>query len=645
VIRIALVGQPNCGKSTIFNHLVGYRAHTSNLPGTTVEYLTSHALIGGTAVEVVDLPGAYSLLSLDAAEVETRNYLLSQGVDAVLNVIDASILSRSLELSIQLLELGLPLVICLNMADEARRKGIRIDADRLADRLGVPVVEATAIRGVGVREAALRALRAAETGIPAQALHYGKDVEDAVAEIEAVLRERGDARPSPPLVREDRDTTAGTRPTRFAALKLLERDPVGIAGERTEAIVAAIEARRGRSGDSLLAAERHALAMEIAEDVMVVGRPAFTLRDRIDAVLMHPVLGLVALAAILFGLFQIVFRVGAYAEGPILGLFDQASALLATALPASGIAFQLVNGLLQGIGGAVGIVIPYLVPFLLGLSILEDIGYLPRAGYLIDGLMHRVGLHGTSIIPFILGYGCSVPAVMATRILSSPRDRFVTAMLAVMVPCAARATIIYGLVGYFLGPTLAFAVYVINIVVIALAGRLLVHLFPRVSPGLVLEIPSYKIPSLRVLGAKVWLHLREFLVVAVPILLAGSIVLALLEHFRIDRYLNLAARPITWSLGLPLALGIPLVFGVFRKELALVMLFQALGTTAVLDVLSPGQVMTYTLFLLFYVPCIATIAVLKRELGWARTGFVLAATTAMALGVGLASRGIAAWLG
>ncbi|MGD9676056.1 MAG: nucleoside recognition domain-containing protein, partial [Candidatus Bipolaricaulia bacterium] len=234
---------------------------------------------------------------------------------------------------------------------------------------------------------------------------------------------------------------------------------------------------------------------------------------------------------------------------------------------------------------------------------------------------------------------------MATRILSSPRDRFVTAMLAVMVPCAARATIIYGLVGYFLGPTLAFAVYVINIVVIALAGRLLVHLFPRVSPGLVLEIPSYKIPSLRVLGAKVWLHLREFLVVAVPILLAGSIALALLEHFRIDRYLNLAARPITWSLGLPLALGIPLVFGVFRKELALVMLFQALGTTAVLDVLSPGQVMTYTLFLLFYVPCIATIAVLKRELGWARTGFVLAATTAMALGVGLASRGIAAWLG
>ncbi len=630
MIRVALVGQPNCGKSTIFNHLVGYKAHTSNLPGTTVEYLISQALIGGAAVEVVDLPGTYSLLSLDAAETETRNFLLAQGVSAVLNVVDASLLSRSLELTIQLLELGLPVIVCLNMADEARRKGIQIDVDRLGERLGVPVVEATAIRGIGVKDAAIRVVRAAEAGVPAEPLRYGKDVEEALADLEKAIGDRADA---------------GPRPARFVATKLLERDPVAAPDSRTESIVAAIETRRGKSGDSLLAAERHALAMEIAEAATAVGRPTVTFRDRIDAFLMHPVFGLVALAAILFGLFQIVFRVGAYAEGPILALFDQASALLATALPASGLAFALVNGLIQGVGGAVGIVIPYLVPFLLGLSILEDIGYLPRAGYLIDGLMHRVGLHGTSIIPFILGYGCSVPAVMATRILSSPRDRFVTAMLAVMVPCAARATVIYGLVGYFLGPTLAFAVYVINIVVIALTGRLLVHLFPRVSPGLVLEIPSYKIPSIRVLGAKLWLRLRDFLVVAAPILLAGSVVLALLEFFHIDRYLNLAALPITWSLGLPLAVGIPLIFGVFRKELALVMLFQALGTTAALDVLSPGQMMTYTLFLLFYVPCIATIAVLKRELGWPRTGFVLASTTAIALVVGLIARGIGAWIG
>ncbi len=630
MIRIALVGQPNCGKSTIFNHLVGYKAHTSNLPGTTVEYLISHALIGGAAVEVVDLPGTYSLLSLDAAETETRNFLLTQGVSAVLNVVDAALLSRSLELTIQLLELGLPLIVCLNMADEARRKGIQIDVARLSERLGVPVVEATAIRGVGVKDAAIRAVRAAEAGIPAEPLRYGKDVEEALASLAEAIGDREDA---------------GSQPVRFVATKLLERDPVVAPDSRTESIVAAIETRRGKSGDSLLAAERHALAMEIAEAATAVGRPTVMFRDRIDALLMHPVFGLVALAAILFGLFQIVFHVGAYAEGPILALFDQASALLATALPASGLAFVLVNGLIQGVGGAVGIVIPYLVPFLLGLSILEDIGYLPRAGYLIDGLMHRVGLHGTSIIPFILGYGCSVPAVMATRILSSPRDRFVTAMLAVMVPCAARATVIYGLVGYFLGPTLAFAIYVINIVVIALAGRLLVHLFPRVSPGLVLEIPSYKIPSIRVLGAKLWLHLRDFLLVAAPILLAGSVVLSLLEFFHVNRYLNLLALPVTWSLGLPIALGIPLIFGVFRKELALVMLFQALGTTAALDALSPGQMMTYTLFLLFYVPCIATIAVLKRELGGRRTGLVLASTTAIALVVGLIARGIGAWIG
>ena len=254
--------------------------------------------------------------------------------------------------------------------------------------------------------------------------------------------------------------------------------------------------------------------------------------------------------------------------------------------------------------------------------------------------MHRIGLHGKSVIPFILGYGCSVPAVMATRILENRRDRFVTAMLSIMTPCVARTTIIYGLVGYFIGPHLAFLLYIINLVVIALVGKWMTKLLPRVAPGLILEIPSYKVPSLRVIGAKMWLRIREFLRYAMPILVLGSVVMSLLEHFDVSRYLNAAVLPITWSLGLPMALGVPLVFGIFRKELSLVMLFAALGTTQVAGVLSSGQMFVFAVFTLFYVPCIATIAVLRREFGAPKTAIVIVASTGIAMAVGLITRGI-----
>ncbi len=639
-LRVALVGQPNCGKSTIFNHLVGYKANTSNLPGTTVEYLSSVALVGGQQVEVIDLPGSYSLTSLDEAEAQTRNYLLHEPIDAVLNVADASLLSRSLELTLQLLELEIPMVLCLNMDDEARRKGIAIDADALSEKLGVPVVPAVAVRGTGVTQAMLAALRVARRQSPPPSPRYSMDIETAIGTVEEALR----------------DTTCPSQlpGPRLTSIKLLENDPFFIEPirsgcpeilETVAEVRQSIRDRRGRSGEGALSAERHGAAMELFEAVATVGSPIRTLRDRLDRVLMHPVLGVVLLGAILYGLFYVVFTVGSFVEEPLLSGFEYSVDLLAGVIPRDHVGFFALQGLIQGVGGAIGIVLPYLLPFLVGLAVLEDVGYLPRAGYLADGLMHRIGLHGKSVIPFILGYGCSVPAVMATRILESRRDRFATALLATMIPCVARTTIIFGLIGYFLGPHLAFLLYVINLVVIAAAGKLLMVLFPRVTPGLILEIPTYKLPSLRVIVAKVWLQLRGFLRYAVPLLVLGTVVMSLLEYAEIDRYLNLAVSPITWMLGLPLALGVPLIFGVFRKELSLVMLFQALGTAQVATVLTAGQMMTYTLFVLFYIPCLATIAVLRRELGNAQTGLVIATTTAIALIVALLGRGVFAVVG
>jgi len=633
--RIALVGQPNCGKSTIFNHLVGYRAHTSNFAGTTVEYLESQAYVDGVRAEVVDLPGVYSLTSFDEAEAQTRDYLLHQPVDAILNVVDASLLSRSLELTLQLLEFGLPMVLCLNMGDEARRKGIEIDEENLSRTLGVPVVSATAIRGLGVKAAASACIRAARSALAPPVPRYSPEVESALSSLESEIAQRV--------------AVASQHGARLTAVKLMEGDPhflslareEGHLAERATALAAEFAARRGGPPERILSAERHARAMEIFETAAAVGRPTVGMRDRLDAVLMHRRFGPVALGAILYALFLFVFRMGSLIERPFIGLFDRSVELLSTALPQGSPAFAAVSGLIQGVGGALGIVLPYLVPFLIGLAVLEDIGYLPRAGYLADGLMHRIGLHGKSIIPFILGYGCSVPAVMATRILESRRDRFITAMLATMIPCVARTTVIFGLIGYFLGPHVAFLLYVLNLVVIAAVGRLLTRLAPSVTPGLILEIPSYKVPSMRVIAAKVWLQVRGFLRHALPILVLGSVALALLQALQVTDVLNLAVSPITWSLGLPLSLGVTLIFGVFRKELSLVMLFQALGTTQVSSVLTAGQMMTFTLFVLFYIPCVATAVVLKRELGWRQTALAITATTATALVVGLVARGFA----
>ena len=640
MIRIALAGQPNCGKSTIFNHLVGYKANTSNLPGTTVEYLKSTAMIGGRQAEIIDLPGTYSLTSLDLAEAETRNFLLTGEVDAVLNVIDASLLSRSLELTLQLLEMGIPLVVCLNMEDEARRKGITIDEKALEQKLGVPVISTIAVRGVGVKEVTARAVKVAHEKPVVPSPTYSNDVERVIDHLTTAVKE----------VLTNR---SGFSP-RLVAIKLLEGDPyftkrIAAEGftnhEETERLKGELTEIRGESGEGVLSAERHNLAMKLFEAVATVGRPTLGLRDRIDALLMHHVLGPIFFAAIMYVFFVLVFKVGALVEGPMMGLFDSSVDALAAVMNEQSLGFALLKGMIQGVGGAIGIVLPYLVPFLAGLAVLEDIGYLPRAGYLMDGLMHKIGLHGKSVIPFILGYGCSVPAVMATRILDSPRDRFITAMLSVMVPCVARTTIIFGLVGYFLGPTMAFLLYIINILVIAIAGKVMTKIFPRVTPGLILEIPSYKVPSTRVVAAKVWLRVREFIVLAFPLLIAGSLLLSFFEYIHWDYYLNLGFLPITWALGLPMSLGVTLIFGIFRKELSLIMLFQALGTTQVASVLSAGQMMTFTLFVIFYIPCVATIAVLARELRWKKTSLVLASTTGIALAVALIARGIAVIIG
>lgn len=702
-MKVALVGQPNSGKSTLFNAVAGYRSLTSNFAGTTVEYTHGQARVGGAVLELIDLPGLYSLTPTSAVEEVSRDYLLGGDWGVIVNVLDASQLARSLELTLELLDLESPLVVCLNMMDEAARKGMTIDTHALGIALGVPVVEAIGARGRGIIETFRTAQDVARAGTRPRAFVYAPDAESTVEELaekitaaahgrrapfhrSALLpvlppnamigttapclegpchsacsgqpsasagqqaESRGDAPLASIAVAEPAVALAAEfPPARFRALQWVQSDPAQIRREEPEIAPvvewaqAKIAVRTGQPADAAVSAARHAACLTLFERVARVARPRADWREQVDRLAMHPVWGYAVLVGVFLGFFRLIFDVGKLGEARILTLFDALVAALAQHMNAQGALFAGAKGAVLGTAGAVAIVLPYLLPFLVGLAILEDIGYLSRVGYLMDAAMHRLGLHGTATLPILVGYGCSVPAVMATRILTTRRDRFIAAFLAVLVPCSARMTVIFALVGFYLGANYALGIYVLNIIVVALAGHLLARLWPEISPGMLMEVPAYRVPAPRVVALKTWWRLREFVLVAFPLLVAGSVLLSLVDFCGWQHGINAVLSPLTALLGLPRAVGLTLIFGVLRKELSLLMLMQALGTTHVLGVMTAAQILIFTLFVTFYLPCVATLASMIRELGWRLTLAASGALLALAIFVSLAARGVL-WL-
>jgi ferrous iron transport protein B len=563
-MRIALVGQPNCGKSTLFNQVAGYKAETGNFHGTTVTFTESKVRVAGEVIDLVDLPGTYTLSGTNPAEAVAQQYLASQDVDVIINVMDASHLAQGFELTLELLPLNRPLILAMNMMDEAARVGLKINGPALQEKLGVPVLPLIASKGRGIQNLFITAIKVARK-------KEGAQLPDS----------------------------------------LQARDAI----------------------------HRHKLAEELTRSFVAQGERHLTWRDRIDDFLLHPVWGYFALLIILAIFFEIVYGLGSALEKPVLALFNQFNLTVTQRIGTDTFWAELLTGLLQGISGGVAIVLPYLIPFLIGLGLMEDIGYLPRLAFLMDGLMHRLGLHGKAIVPFILGYGCNVPAVMSTRILEERHDRFIAAALAVLVPCAARLSVVFGLVAFYIGPVWALGIYLFNIFVIALTGRILSILLPEDTPGLILEMPTYRTPTLRTVTGKAWFRVREFVVEAWPLLIAGSIALSVLNYFNISEYFNLLIRPITWILGLPNEVGVPLIFGIFRKELSLVMLRQAVGVTDFSAALTPLQMLTFTVFVVFYIPCLPTLSSLRRELGWRAMFAIAGFTVVIALLAALFVRG------
>ncbi len=633
-MKIALAGQPNCGKSTIFNHIAGYKAMTSNFPGTTVKYTETKTHINGYTCNCTDLPGTYSLTSSDPAELEARKHLLSGEVDVIINVVDASLLCRSLELTLQLLELEVPMILCLNMMDEAQRKGIQIDGQKLSNLLGVPAIPTIATTGKGLKELFIEVLRVREEKRIGKPPKFSKDIEEIVSQLDSILNSEWPVKEKVP--------------TRFLSIKLLENDGFFInetkqnsnAINRIRPLQEKLEQIHGCPSDEVISSERHALTMNLFEKVStLIHPPKQDIRNAIDHWVMHQFFGYLILVGVFYGFFNFIFGIGGYIEEPLMALFNQWIGGLEELFGKESLALFLSKGVLQGIAGGIAIVLPYLVPFFIGLSILEDIGYLPRVAFLMDVFMHRIGLHGKSIIPFILGYGCSVPAVMATRILEFPQHRFIVSILTTMIPCAARITIIFGLVAFLISPNAALAIFALNILVVAIAGKILSTLYPEPgSLGLILEIPAYQLPPLQNTLKKSWYRIKEFIVIAWPLLIIGSALLALMEYGKVDLYFNRFLSPLTHLLGLPVSVGTTLIFGLLRKELSLIMLTQALGTTQVLTVMTNTQIMVFTIFVTFYIPCLATIAALWREIGKKGALMAIFFTLSVAIILALATR-------
>jgi ferrous iron transport protein B len=639
-LTIALAGNANVGKSAVFNQLTGLNQIVGNWPGKTVERAEGTLHFKGYTVKVLDLPGIYSLSTFSMEEIVARDYIAIERPDVVINIVDASALERNLYFTIQLLELQAPLVMALNQIDFAAKKGISIDSNRLSKMLGLPVVPTVAITGVGIKELLSTVIDLVEGKISLTPLkvEYGKEIEEALKKLERIVKEK-----LPEL--------SIKYPPRWVAIKLLERDEditkkvqaIKNGGEVlafAETVIGQIEKLHGEPSSVVIASERYGIASRMAKDVTrIVSPPQVTLEEKLSALTAHKILGYPILAMVLAIMFTAIFVIGDYFVSVLNSLFEgvlipTASGLLSKALPP--ILVEIITGgFLSGVGAGITIALPYIVPFYILLAILEDSGYLPRAAFLMDNLMHKIGLHGKAFIPLLLGYGCNVPACVGCRIMETDRERLLAGFVVVLIPCAARTVIILGLVGRYIGLHIALVLYLFNLALVFVVGKFAFKVLPGEPVGLIMEMPPYRMPSLMAVGKKTWARTKDFAYIAFPLIIVGSIILqSLRTSGMIWPIAEFMAPLMTGWLGLPPLTGIPLIFGVLRKELTLILLAELAGTTNFAQILTPTQMVVFALVTMIYIPCIATIAALAREFGWKRTVGIALVDVSLALFVG-----------
>lgn len=610
---IALAGNANVGKSAVFNQLTGVDQILGNWPGKTVERAEGTLQYKGQRIRVIDLPGIYSFSTYSMEEMVSRDFIALEKPDIVVDVVDASSLERNLFFTLQLLELEAPLILALNQIDLMAKRGICIDYEKLERALGVPVVPMVAIRGKGISELIWQIMLLADQRKNPPQIKYGKEVEQRIQEIARLLGK----------IKID-------YPPRWTAIKLLERDEKItklVAGIDYSIVLAAVamaeelEKIHGESSSVVISAERYHVAEEIARSVQSFCNAGRSPTDQLDEIALHPVLGYFAILGVVGGLLVWTFLIGAKISELLMEILSPIEQL--EPMVSGPLVSILWNGAFAGFVAGLTLVIPYVVPFYIILAVIEDSGYLTRISVMLDRGMHKIGLHGKAIIPLILGYGCNVPACFGCRIMETPKQKVLAAFLVTLVPCTARTVVILGLVAAFVNVWWAMALYVFDIVLIILLGRIAFKIVPGESVGLIMEMPEYHVPSAKVVLKQTWARTKSLLWVVFPAYIIGSAVLQAIYAAGWLDPANDALRPITveW-LGLPSAVGILLIFGLVRKELTILMLAVIFQTTNFASIMSSVQLIVLALVTMIYVPCLAVILCLAKEFGWKKTAAI-----------------------
>ncbi|RLI69430.1 ferrous iron transport protein B [Candidatus Heimdallarchaeota archaeon] len=634
--KIALAGNPNVGKSVIFNALTGLNQRIANFPGCTVEKKEGKMHFKGREIEVTDLPGIYSLSPHSIDEEVSRKYIIEENPDLVVVVLDASNLERNLYLTVQLMELGVNLLAVLNMVDLARGKGIIIDSKKLSENLGIPVIETIAIKEVGITKLKNAICENLDHPVKPKPIIWKGNIEAA---LQVILNEI-----APYSSRIEK-----RYPLNWLAISLLENDKYaweiaidsGIPENELKEKIETVN-RENFKGDAVIAIvdARYDLIKDFIKDVVTDFRGRqWALSDMLDEVLTNRFLGIPIFLAIMWGVFQLTFTVGK----PLVDLIGLGIAklgdliyYLANLLDGAGTGVNpitdfIVGALLNGFGTVISFV-PYLIILFIALAILEDTGYLSRVAFIMDRYMSKVGLEGQAIIPMLLGFGCNVPGIMATRAIKNPQSRKTAILVNSFMSCSARLPVFILLAGSIFpayAGLVTLSLYILGVIIgISFAWLFRKTLFRGGDTYLIIELQPYTRPSIKGVAIKMWNQTKEFFKKASSIILIAVITIYLLDASGILEYLGRGVAYLFWwmktSDGTPLSweYGAALLSGFVAKEVIIGTLSTLLNfdpsaplTSNPLVNLGPAAGFGLLVFILLYVPCVATLAVIKKETG------------------------------
>ena len=645
-LTYALVGNQNCGKTTLFNQLTGANQHVGNFPGVTVDRKDG-SIKGYPNTQVTDLPGIYSMSPYSSEEIVSRNFVLNEKPKAIINIVDATNIERNLYLTMQLLEMDIPMVVALNMMDEVLGNQGSIDVNQMEAMLGVPVIPISAAKNEGVGE------------LVKHAVHIARYQEHPLRQDFCDMNDHNGAvhrciHAVSHLIEDHAEKSA--LPVRFAATKAIEGDPLILKQlqleqnelEMLEHIVVQMEKERGLDRSAAIADMRFDFIERLCEQTVVKPKESKerVRSEKIDRILTGKYTAIPCFIGIMVLVFYLTFNViGAWMQSVLEYGIDQLSAVVDTALlnlnvnPA--IHSLVIDGIFTGVGSVLSF-LPIIVTLFFFLSLMEDSGYIARVAFVMDKLLRKIGLSGRSIVPMLIGFGCTVPAVMATRTLTSERDRKMTILLTPFMSCSAKLPI-YALFTYAFFPKyralVMVGLYFTGIIVGVLFSLLLKNTAFQGEPvPFVMELPNYRLPSLKSVGMLIWDKAKDFITKAFTIIFMASIVIWFLQTFDVRLNVVVDSKDSLLALigGFAAPVFVPLGFGDWRISTALITGFTAkesvVSTLTVLfggdmsalnTLFTPFSALVFLVFTLLYTPCVAAIASVKREMGTARSAFLV----------------------